>query len=130
MKVTRLSLTTFAVEAESLSCNKPQCRFVTKKTSLKVGDNCPRCLMNQANVTGTLERSTYQVDLEPYDRNGFCGCFHFERKLAPKLDVQSPRERKLFKYRCKHILAARTEAKRDEYFDELLVMLPNQQEQM
>ena len=129
MKATRLSLTTFAVEAESLSCDRPGCGFVTRALRYRVGDPCRRCEVNGRQPPGRLERSTYQVDLMTYERNGGCGCWHFEKRLGPKLAAMSPADQRLFRRRCKHIKAARAAAKEDDNFDELLAALPNQEEQ-
>jgi len=45
----------------------------------------------------------YLVDLDEYDGNGWCGCQHFEFRLAPRLEEG---ERNHFSLRCKHIVDA------------------------
>jgi len=129
MKATRITPTTYAVTADSLTCSRPGCRFVTRSASYSIGDGCPRCERNQVNVSGILERSTYHVDLEPYQQTGQCCCDHFVFRLKPELDRMTVAERTMFRRRCKHLKCARDEAKKDENFDALLALLPNQEEQ-
>ena len=129
MNVTRISLTVFAVQADSLSCTRPGCRFVTRSPAHRPGDSCPRCERNQVNVAGVLEFSTYQVDLEMFNQNSECGCQHFQMRIRPKLLRMTFEQRIKNRLRCKHCLAARNEAKKDENFDRLLASLPDQESQ-
>ena len=132
MKATRITPTTYSVTADSLSCNRPGCGFVTRSARHRIGDGCPRCEQN-LNVkywVGKLERSSYHCDLEEFTQVGACACWHFEKRLAPRLRNMSPQERRETPLRCKHCEAARREAKKDENFDAILAMLPNQEKQI
>jgi len=130
MTITAISATEFDVQAESLSCTRLMCRFVTKAARYNAGDSCPRCERNQVNQAGVLQRSSYRVDIAAKDGNGVCGCFYFELRLSPQLDRLSRSERLLFRKRCKHIISARKFAKEDAQFDALLAALPDQEEQV
>jgi len=130
MTVTAISATEFDVQAESLSCTRLMCRFVTKAARYNAGDSCPRCERNQVNQAGVLQRSSYRVDLTPYQGNGQCCCDHFKFTLQPMLDRMSRAERWQKRKRCKHIISARKFAKEDAQFDALLAALPDQEEQV
>ena len=130
MNATRISPTVYVVESESLTCTLPDCGFRTRSLRYRIGDACPRCARNKVDNWGVLERSTYQVDLEEFQQNGMCGCRNFETRLGPKLAAMSPSDQKIFRKRCKHIICARKEGKKDENFDLILAMLPNQETQV
>ena len=71
----------------------------------------------------------YLVDIEAFTQNGECSCEFFQMKIRSQLLRMSRSERQMIKIRCKHILCARDEAKKDKNFDALLAALPNQEEQ-
>lgn len=128
MNATRLSPTQWLVESErTLQCNRPGCSYMVAIGTQRNGDNCPEC--RKQSKSGKLEPATYQVDIEEYTQNGFCSCPRFRCHLEPIVKKMTPTERKLERGRCHHIDHCRELAKEDSNFDEILAMLPKQNQE-
>jgi len=58
----------------------------------------------------------YLVDLASYNSNGWCGCYHFQFRMQPRLERITAEEWKDgVRFRCKHLRAAR-----DAYVDDMM----------
>ena len=129
MKATRQDATTYMVEGETLRCIRPGCSYVTKSPKRKQGDPCPKCIKDGVDNCGVIEPIDLRVELEAFTQNAECACEFFQMKLRGKLLHMTPEQRRKNRMRCKHILAARDEARKDENLDALLAALPDQSEQ-
>lgn len=128
MITTRLSPTQWLVESSrSLQCNRPGCSYMVAIGKNKAGNACPECA--KKNLTGILEIATYQVDIEEYTQNGCCSCPRFRCHLEPIVKRMTPAERRLERGRCHHIELCRKLAKEDDNFDEILALLPKQNQE-
>ena len=129
MKATRQDATTYMVEGETLRCIRPGCSYVTKSPKRKQGDPCPKCIKDGVDNCGVIEPIEYRVELEAFNQTGECSCERYQMNLRGKILKQSMTERHANRIRCKHILTARDEARKDENLDALLAALPDQSEQ-